>query len=80
MMSAIPIELEDVLVSTPDTLHGGIRFAGTRVFAFQLFDYILNGHTLEEFLADFEGVSREHATALINWELKRVREQLSQAS
>ena len=80
MLATIPKELEDVLVSTPDTLHGGIRFKGTRVFAYQLFDYILKGSTVDEFLADFEGVSREQAQALMDWELKRVREQLDSAS
>ena len=80
MTSAIPKELEGVLVSTPDTLHGGVRFKGTRVFGYQLFDYVLNGRTLDEFLADFEGVSRDQATALMSWELRRVREQLDQAS
>ena len=80
MRSAIPSELEDVLVSTPDTLHGAIRFKGTRVFAYQLFDYLLSGRTLNEFLADFEGVTRDQAEALMNWELKRVRETLDQAS
>jgi len=35
----VPIELQDVLVSTEDTLHGAVRFAGTRVFAQSLFDY-----------------------------------------
>jgi uncharacterized protein (DUF433 family) len=76
----IPKELEGVLVSTPDTLHGGIRFAGTRVFAFQLFEYLLNGHSLEEFLADFEGVERKQAEALRDWELRRIYAELQPAS
>lgn len=75
-MRAIPAELQDVLVSTPDTLHGGIRFVGTRVFAYQLFDYLLTGHTLDEFLADFEGVPREMAQKLIDWELNHLHTQL----
>ncbi len=80
MIEAIPKELEGVLVSTPDTLHGAIRFAGTRVFAYQLFDYVLTGSNLEEFLKDFEGVSREQAQALMDWELRRVHERLAPAS
>ena len=72
----IPKELQGVLVSTPDTLHGAIRFAGTRVFAYQVFDYVLTGSTLEQFLDDFPGVKPEHAQAVMDWELKRVRKQL----
>jgi len=30
-----------------------------------LFDYLKAGHTLEEFLEDFPGVSRAHAIAVI---------------
>lgn len=80
MVEAIPKELEGVLVSTPDTLHGGIRFAGTRVFAYQLFDYLLTGSTLDEFLSDFPGVKREQAEAVMDWELRRIRRELQRAS
>ena len=72
----IPKELESVLVATPDTLHGAVRFAGTRVFAYQLFDYILTGKTVDEFLEDFEGVTREQAEAVMQWQLKEVHSQL----
>jgi len=68
----VPEELREVLVSTPDTLHGAIRFAGTRVFAYQLFDYVLTGETLDTFLEDFPTVRREQAEAVLKWELGRV--------
>jgi len=71
-MRSIPSELEGVLSSTPDTLHGAIRFSGTRVFAYQLFDYVLSDSSLNEFLNDFPGVSREQATKLLEWELNRL--------
>jgi uncharacterized protein (DUF433 family) len=70
---AIPKDLEGVLEATPDVLHGAVRFAGTRVFAVQLFDYVLQGASLEEFLADFPGVARAQAEALLGWELSQVR-------
>ena len=73
---AIPKELEGILVSTPDTLHGAIRFAGTRVFASQLFDYVFTGESLNTFLKDFEGVTREQAQAVLAWQLKEVHRQL----
>jgi uncharacterized protein (DUF433 family) len=75
----IPPELEGVLISTPDTLHGAVRFAGTRVFAYQLFDYLLTGRTLDQFLDDFEGVSRDHAKAVMQWQLRQVHDELEPA-
>jgi uncharacterized protein (DUF433 family) len=68
----IPHELSDVLVSTDDTLHGAVRFAGTRVFAKSLFDYVMGGHSLEEFLEHFPDVTREQAMRLLDWEYSRL--------
>lgn len=53
----IPEQLQNVLESTPDTLHGAIRFRGTRVFAQSLFDDVIGGNSLAEFLEDFPDVS-----------------------
>ncbi|MEI7577162.1 MAG: DUF433 domain-containing protein [Armatimonadota bacterium] len=68
----IPVELEGVLVSTPDTLHGAVRFAGTRVFAQSLFDYVLAGEKLEVFLDHFPDVSKEQALKVLDWERSRI--------
>jgi uncharacterized protein (DUF433 family) len=54
-----------VTVST-DWLGGEPCFTGRRVPVKALFDYLKAGHTLEEFLADFPSVSREHAVAVID--------------
>lgn len=40
-------------------------FAGTRVPVQTLFDYVETGHTIDEFLDDFEGVGRERAVAVM---------------
>ena len=80
MSMEIPNELQNVLVSTPDTLHGAIRFSGTRVFAYQLFDYVLTGESLETFLEDFPTVKRDQAEALLKWELDRIRTALQPAA
>ena len=71
----VPPELQDVLVSTEDTLHGAVRFVGTRVFAQSLFDYVMNGESIEVFLEHFPDVSREQAEAVLSWEDKRPRRQ-----
>jgi len=68
----IPPELEGVLVATPDTLHGAVRFADTRVFAQDFFDYLLSGRTVDDFLSDYEGVKREHLNAVVEWERARI--------
>ena len=72
----IPKELEGILVSTPDTLHGALRFAGTRVFAKSLFDYALKGNSIDVFLDHFPDVTREQAEAVLSWEQERLRQDL----
>ena len=69
----VPAQLSDILVSTPDTLHGAVRFKGTRVFAQSLFDYVLKGNPLEVFLDHFPDVTREQAEALLLWEERRLK-------
>ena len=41
-------------------------FVGTRVPLRNLFDYLAGGHSLDEFLYDFPGVSREQAVETID--------------
>ena len=60
-----PLPAPLVTVS-PDWLGGEPCFAGRRVAIKALFDYLKAGHTLERFLIDFPGVSREHAVAVID--------------
>jgi len=73
----IPKDLNEILISTPDTLHGAVRFAGTRVFAQQLFDYILSGDSLDDFLEDFPEIPRRSAEAVLEWERKRLQRQFA---
>lgn len=76
----IPKPLEGVLVSDPDTLSGAIRFVGTRVPVSTLFDYVLGGDGVEEFMADFPGVSRELIQAVLDWERNRLGDDLGLGS
>ena len=48
-----------------DRVSGAPCFYGTRVPVKTLFDSLAAGETLEQFLDDFEGVSREQAEALL---------------
>jgi uncharacterized protein (DUF433 family) len=49
----------------PQRLGGTPCFYGTRVPLKNLFDYVESDLTLDTFLNDFEGISREQATAVL---------------
>lgn len=54
-----------VITSDPGVLGGAPVFAGTRVPARTLIDYLEAGQSLAEFLADFPTVTREQAIAAL---------------
>lgn len=49
----------------PDRLGGEVCFRDTRVPVRVLFEYVEGGYTLDQFLDDFEGVTREQVTAVL---------------
>ena len=51
--------------SDPEIMSGTVVFVGTRVPCATLFDYLLAGETLAEFLEDFPSVSRAQAVAAL---------------
>lgn len=69
----IPHELKDVLVSTPDTLGGSVRFVGTRIPVQALLDTLLFNHNLDYFLEGYPDVTREQAEAVVKWEQNQAR-------
>jgi len=56
---------KSVIVQDPDIHSGGPVFRGTRVPFGTLLDYLEGGETLDEFLEQYPGVSREHAIAAL---------------
>ena len=56
---------ESVIVRDPDILGGQPVFRGTRVPFQALLDYLEGGDTLDEFLEQYPGVSREQAIAAL---------------
>ncbi len=54
-----------VIVQDPEILGGIPVFRGTRVPFQTLLDYLEGGDTLDEFLAQYPGVSREQAIAAL---------------
>ena len=49
----------------PEIMSGTPCFAGTRVPARTLLDYLEGGDSIDDFLEDFPTVSREHAVAML---------------
>jgi uncharacterized protein (DUF433 family) len=63
-------------VSNPGILGGRPVFAGTRVPAATLFDYLADGLSLDYFLESFPTVRREQAVAVIRCGLERIEREL----
>ena len=72
MENANPQLPDPLILVSPDFLSGEPVFNGTRVPVKALFDYLEAGDPLDEFLAQFPDVSREHAVAVIKLAGKRV--------
>ena len=53
--------------SDPERLGGRVCFSGTRVPVDALFDNLEAGLSLDEFLEEFEGVTREQAVAVLEF-------------
>lgn len=56
---------EQIITIDPEILGGTPVFTGTRVPIKNLFDYIETGESIDFFLEDFEGVSREQVIRLL---------------
>jgi uncharacterized protein (DUF433 family) len=61
-MATVPIS---VIVQDPEIHSGEPVFRGTRVPFQTLLDYLEGGETLDEFLEQYPGVSRENAIAAL---------------
>jgi uncharacterized protein (DUF433 family) len=63
-----------VVHSDPDIMSGVPVFLGTRVPVQTLFDYLMDGCSIDEFLENFPTVSREQVITLLTWASLRVLE------
>jgi uncharacterized protein (DUF433 family) len=58
-------DVQSVIVRDPEVHSGDPVFRGTRVPFQTLLDYLESGNTLDEFLEQYPGVSRETAIAAL---------------
>ncbi len=70
---SIPEELQEVLVSTEDTLGGSVRFKNTRIPVQALIDTLDDGEGIDEFLDSWPEVTRSQAEAFIHWQQSQAR-------
>jgi uncharacterized protein (DUF433 family) len=73
------VALEDVVWADPERMSGAACFYGTRVPVKNLFDYLEGGQSMETFLEDFEGVSREQADAVLRLAMGSLLERLKRS-
>ena len=67
-----PAQQDRVLWSDPERLSGMPCFTGTRVPVKALFDYLEAGDTLDTFLDDFPGVTREQVIGALRLSKERL--------
>ena len=68
--------LDGLLVGDADILDGALCFVGTRVPVELLFDYVLTGASLEDFLVNYPEVTRQQALGVLEWERNQVSKSL----
>jgi uncharacterized protein (DUF433 family) len=73
---ATPIKANLPVWSDPERLGGRLCFKGTRVPVDALFENLEAGLNLEEYLNEFEGVTREQAVAVLEYARHSVDEPL----
>jgi uncharacterized protein (DUF433 family) len=73
------VKLEQLVWADPERMSGVPCFYGTRVPVKNLFDYLEGGQSLETFLEDFEGVSREQAEGVLRLAVESLLENLKRS-
>ena len=66
MRAALPIETD------PEIMSGAPVFAGTRVPVESLFDYLIKGASLNEFLECFPTVRRNDALVILDYSRRKI--------
>ncbi len=70
------MDKQRIVSRDPEVVSGALVFAGTRVPVQTLVYYLAAGDTLDDFLDDFPGVSREQAEGYLRMALEAVEEDM----
>lgn len=73
------LNVPGLIWTDPERMSGTPCFYGTRVPISHLFEYLEGGESLETFLTDFEGVTREQAAGVLELARKELLEERSAA-
>lgn len=65
-----------VITADPHILHGGVRFAGTRIPVSVVLDNLADGATPEEILAQYPGLRLEYISAALAYAADLARERV----
>lgn len=68
-----------VVQSDPEIVSGEPVFVGTRVPARNLVEWLVGGHTLDEFLDNFPSVTRDQAVAFLEQAAEALRSKVISA-
>ncbi|HEX5151679.1 MAG TPA: DUF433 domain-containing protein [Parafilimonas sp.] len=61
------MNLNDIIICDPEILSGTPVFRGTRVPVKNLFDYLEAGDSVDEFLQDFDYISKDAVLAILKF-------------
>jgi uncharacterized protein (DUF433 family) len=61
------MQLDSIIESDPEILSGTPVFKGTRVPVKNLFDYLEGGDSVDEFIEDFDYISRDSVLAVLKF-------------
>lgn len=73
------LNIPGLIWTDPERMSGAPCFDKTRVPITHLFEYLEGGESLESFLVDFEGVTREQAVGVLELAKKGLLEEKSAA-
>jgi len=73
------LNVPGLIWTDPERMSGAPCFYGSRVPIKNLFDYIEGGHTIDDFLDGFEGVTREQVVGVLELARRGLLEERSAA-
>jgi uncharacterized protein (DUF433 family) len=75
-LDEVAMEWKQAITADPQTLHGTVRFAGTRIPVTVVLDNLADGATPDEILAQFPSLRPEHIPAALAYAADLARERV----